>query len=150
MRFVDVENVLESEVKKIAKLYSTLDYPVKLATLLQRVYPKADFSKAKKFDLHQIINATLLKNYSGEARIKYALFENYATKNVVGAFEIPVYNSRADFLTINGTTTNFEIKSNLDSLTKLRKQAADYEATFENNIIGFQLFLIKVLLNIFA
>jgi hypothetical protein len=47
-----------------------------------------------------------------------------------------VNNSRLDFLTINGVTTGYEIKSSLDTLQKLSKQSADYLKAFEyNNIV---------------
>jgi hypothetical protein len=54
---------------------------------------------------------------------------------VVAAFEIKVNNSRADFLTINGCTSSFEIKSGLDNLHKLRKQVSDYIRAFEYNYL---------------
>jgi hypothetical protein len=54
---------------------------------------------------------------------------------VIAAFEIRVNNSRVDFLTINGDTKSFEIKSELDNLQKLTKQISDYEKVFDYNYV---------------
>jgi hypothetical protein len=40
-----------------------------------------------------------------------------------------------DFLTINGYTTSFEIKSELDNLSKLNKQISDYILAFDYNYL---------------
>ncbi len=126
----------EKAINVIAKTYNTLDYSGTLIELLKTIYPSGNFEHLTKYELHQLLNETLLQNYNGEQVLKYKLSQQYFNKrNIVAAFEIKVNNSRADFLTINGHTTSFEIKSELDNLTKLTKQAADYMLAFEYNYL---------------
>lgn len=124
-------------INYLAKNYNTLDYYVKLTTILKYVYPFQSFDHFSKYDLHKLLNDTLFQYYNGEEIHKYKLFAQHMNKrNIVGAFEMKVNNSRVDFLTINGSTTSFEIKSELDNLTKLSKQMADYILAFEyNNLV---------------
>lgn len=126
----------EKAINTLAKSYNTLDYYVKLAELLKSVYPSEDFDHRPKYELHSMLNDTLIKNYNGEEILKYKLSQFYLNKpNIVAAFEIKVNNSRVDFLAINGHTTSFEIKSELDNLSKLSKQMADYMMAFEFNYL---------------
>ncbi len=130
------EIINERAINLLAKNYSTLNYPVKLITLLKDIFPSKDFELFSKYELHKLLNDTLLQNYSGEEVFKYKLFKCHTNKhNLIAAFEIKVNNSRVDFLTINGHTTSFEIKSELDNLSKLSKQIADYMLAFEYNYL---------------
>ncbi len=123
-------------VKEIVKSYSTLDYTPKLRELVNLVFPKSNLSKLCKLDLHRTINDLVVAGYEGEQILKYRLFKAFQHANLVAAFEIKVKNSRVDFLTVNGHTTSYEIKSNLDNLYKLSKQSGDYLGAFEfNNIV---------------
>jgi len=128
--------VSKKAINTLAKSYNTLDYSVKLATLLKNVLPTENFDIFSKFELHKRLNDILLQNYKGEEILKYKLFQQFIKKrNLIAAFETKVNNSRVDFLTINGHTTSFEIKSELDNLTKLSKQMADYMLAFEFNYL---------------
>lgn len=128
--------VNQRAINILAKSYSTLDYSVKLATLLNSVFPLENFDHFSKYELHKLLNDTIYENHNGEEVLKYKLSQYYINKhNLIGAFEIKVNNSRVDFLTINGHTTSFEIKSELDNLSKLRKQMADYMLVFEYNYL---------------
>ena len=123
-------------IKALAANYDILDYSEKLADLLKIAFPSEDFNHFSKYELHRLLNDTLCLNYNGEEILKYKLFKCHLNKNnLVGAFEIKVNNSRLDFLTINGSTTSFEIKSELDNLSKLPKQMADYMLAFEYNYL---------------
>lgn len=123
-------------INVLAKNYNALDYSVKLIALLKNVFPSENFDLFSKYKLHKLLNDTILKNYKGEEVLKYKLFQHYINKkNLIAAFEIKVNNSRVDFLTINGYTTSFEIKSELDNLSKLSKQMADYMLAFEYNYL---------------
>ena len=129
-------NINERAINLLAKSYNALDYAPRLKRLLSEVYPLQSFDEFSKYDLHELLNKTLLANYKGEEVLKYRLFEKYCSKrDIVGAFEIKVNNSRVDFLAINGTTSSFEIKSELDNLSKLSKQVADYKLAFEYNYV---------------
>lgn len=123
-------------IKTIVKNYNTLDYTPKLRELVNLVYPKSNLNKFCKLDLHKKINDLVLDGYEGEQVLKYRLFRAFQASNLIAAFEIRVRNSRVDFLTINGHTTSYEIKSSLDNLDKLAKQSKDYIGAFEfNNIV---------------
>ena len=133
-------------VKEVVKCYNTLDYGPKLRELLLMIYPENNFSKYCKLDLHRKLNDLILHRYDGEQVLKYELFKEFHNKNVVAAYEIKVKSSRVDFLTINGFTTSFEIKSNLDNLDKLAKQSVDYLSAFEfNNLVIHERHLKKCL-----
>jgi hypothetical protein len=121
---------------RIVKQYHPLGYLPQLRELAHLVSPLEDVAELCKYELHRCINAALMKSHMGEQAIKYALFRENRTKNLVAAFEINVQTSRLDFLTINGVTTSYEIKSELDTLSKLSKQTLDYVKAFEfNNVI---------------
>lgn len=131
----------------LAKSYSPLDYCHKMANDLKTVFPNEDFSNLSKYQLHQRINTVLSEGYNGEHSIKYFLFNKFRDKDLIAAYETKVQNSRLDFLTVNGVTTSYEIKSSLDKLDKLAKQSSDYLKAFEFNcLIIDQRHLEKVLL----
>ena len=130
------KNIDGRTINALAKNYNALDYSVKLSTSLKNVFPTENFDNFSKYELHKLLNDTLYQYYKGEEILKYKLFQNYINKkNIIAAFEIKVNNSRLDFLTINGRTTSFEIKSELDNLSKLGKQMADYMLAFEYNYL---------------
>jgi hypothetical protein len=123
-------------VQTLAKNYHPLLYFPRLSNMLRDIFPERIFENNSKYDLHRLINDTVLENYQGESLLKYKLFQRYFNKkSIVGAYEIPVNKSRADFLAINGSTTSFEIKSVYDNFTKFNKQAADYLQVFEFNYL---------------
>jgi hypothetical protein len=128
-------NINEKFVKTIAKNYNTLDYSVQLIELLKCVYPSINFNAYNKFELHQLLNDTIINKHNGEQILKYELFQQFFRKSLVAAFEIKVNNSRVDFLAINSSTHSFEIKSSIDNLCKLAKQASDYILAFEYNYV---------------
>ncbi len=134
---IEKEIIMDSgEINKLAKNYNTLDYSTKLVKSLKVIFPTEDLEHFPKYDLHQLFNDILLQYYNGEEIIKYLLFRQYIDKkNIIAAFEAKANNSRVDFLTINGYTTSFEIKSELDNLSKLSKQMADYMLAFEYNYL---------------
>jgi len=125
-------NAINSLVKK----YSPLDYFVQLKDHLNSIYPGNNFDSYSKYELHKLLNELVFKNYKGEEILKYKLSKCFFEKrNMVAAFEIKVKKSRVDFLTINGHTTSYEIKSELDNFSKLSKQMADYILAFEYNYL---------------
>ena len=119
----------------LARSYSTLLYHRKLQGLLEAVYTDTDFGSIDKYGLHQHVNQVLSKSYYGEHLVKYKIAKKYITKDTVGAFEVKVGNSRADFVSINGVTRCYEIKTKLDNLSKLAKQSVAYAEVFEYNTV---------------
>ena len=133
---MQVQTLNEKSINTIAKSYNTLDYIPRLQELLKIAYPKQDLTKRSKYELHQCINDMIIAHYKGEDIFKYQLAQkHFDKKKIVAAFEIKVNKSRADFLTINGCTRCYEIKSELDNFSKFEKQAADYLLAFEYNYL---------------
>jgi len=126
----------EKAVSYLAKNYNTLDYYVKLVDHLNNACPAENFKAFTKYELHELFNEILIKYYNGEEILKYKLAEKHLKqRNIVGAFEMKVNNSRIDFLAVNGVSTGYEIKSELDNLSKLSKQTRDYMLAFEYNYL---------------
>jgi hypothetical protein len=136
MTFIDCETIDPKLVKNVVKNYNVLDYTHNLRCLLNQVVPKDELEGYCRLEIHKKINEVIFGSYEGEQVLKYRLFQAFAKADIVAAYEIKVKNSRVDFLTINGHTTSYEIKSSLDTLGKLAKQSLDYKAAFElNNIV---------------
>ncbi len=116
--------------------YNPLEYSIRLTSLLNDIFPMQNFNDYSKFDLHKLFNDLYVKSYQSEEVLKFKLFEKLEDKkDMIGAFEIPVADSRVDFVTINGKTTSYEIKSAYDNLSKLNKQINDYSKAFEYNYV---------------
>lgn len=123
------------EYNSLARSYNILDNYTTLKNLAQAYFLGSSFDGYSKRDLHHYINQELLKNYEGEETLKFALTRYFKAKNVIAAFEVSLLGSRADFIAINGDSKSFEIKSNLDSLVRIEKQANDYSKIFEYNYV---------------
>ena len=119
----------------LAKSYNTLHYPKQLRDTLQAFFKEDTFNDFTKFELQKIFNDVLFKNYEGEEILKYKLAKLFRDKKFVAAFEVKAKNSRTDFLVINGCTKSFEVKSKIDNLSRLSKQATDYSDVFEYNTV---------------
>lgn len=117
----------------LARTYNPLDYSVQLKSTLSSFYKGENFDSLTKKELHLRINDVLFKHYKGEEILKFKLAQQFKHKDYVAAFEVKAKSSRADFLVINGHTKCFEIKSQIDTLYRLEKQARDYGDVFEFN-----------------
>jgi|GEM_PF-598976 len=126
----------ERVINNLAKRYCTLDYSVTLIKHLQNIYPTEQLENFSKYELHKLLNEVLVQYYNGEEILKYKLAEKHLKqRSIVGAFEMKVNNSRVDFIAVNGVSTSYEIKSELDNLSKLSKQMSDYMLAFEYNYL---------------
>jgi len=65
---------------------------------------------------NEIVKQILLKNHKNEARL-------YT--------ELDIYESKADVVIMNGTSTAYEIKTELDNFDRLEKQLASYRLVFD-------------------
>lgn len=72
--------------------------------------------KCEYIYLNEIFINEILKNHSDDATI---------------LTELSVNSSKVDLLIVNGTTTAYEIKTELDSLQRLEKQLLDYIKVFD-------------------
>jgi hypothetical protein len=123
------------DITAIARSYNVLAHESELRILAEQAFPGRSLERKKKADLHQLINTFLFEQFRGESALKAKLVQQFLDQDVVAAFEIKVNKSRVDFLTINGQTKSFEIKSELDNLQKLPKQISDYQRVFDYNYI---------------
>lgn len=84
-----------------------------------------------------IVNAYgyLSKNYRNEYLYKNTILNNillgrHSVRTATMLNEVKIGNSIADIVIINGTSTVYEIKTELDSPDKLHKQIQDYKKAF--------------------
>ena len=71
----------------------------------------------------------MLINYRNQYIYQNTLFNklfNNKIKNKVALSQIPIANSKADFIFINGKAVVYEIKTELDSFFRLEKQIYDW------------------------
>jgi len=119
----------------LARTYNTLSYTNQLRGLLAAFFQTDKYDSYNKYELAKTVNDVVFKHYNGEQILKYKLAKEYKNKNYVAAFEVKAKNSRTDFLVINGDTKSFEVKSKIDTLNRLEKQACDYGDVFEYNTV---------------
>lgn len=119
----------------LARSYNALSYSNQLRDLLSAFYQSDKFHGLTKYQLAKIVNDVVFKNYDGEQILKYKLAKEFRNKKYVGAFEVKAKSSRTDFLVINGDTKSFEVKSKIDTLSRLNKQVRDYGDVFEFNTV---------------
>lgn len=93
----------------------------------------------------------LQNNYRCEYFFKNKLFnkilKKYSLSTTTAFNEFKVGNSKADLVLLNGCIKIFEIKTELDDLTKLKKQIVDYQKIADEvNIVTDSKFIEKLLL----
>jgi hypothetical protein len=123
-------NVTFEDAQKLFNMYSPLQTNSVLIQNLKQVL---------NFDYHDILspraiyNEIILKHYPNETSIKSAFINNILLKsnNHISIFELKVGDSRVDLCKVNGCSTAFEIKTDLDNLQRLNKQLYDYSQIFE-------------------
>lgn len=120
---------------QLAKSYHPLKYTSDFRNMLVAFHNDESLQSLSDSEARAKINQDVIKHYGGEEVLKYRLAKHYRNKKYVAAFEVNVNSSRADFLVINGHTKCFEIKSKIDTLNRLDKQAQDYSEVFEYNIV---------------
>lgn len=126
----------QENIQELARSYNTLISKHSLYSQLELFIHANKIEGKSKYDLHKLINEIILNSFIGELRIKALLVDYFITQNAVAAFEMKTGNARLDFLRVNGSTISYEIKSKIDSLTKLKRQATTYTNLFEyNNIV---------------
>jgi len=125
----------ETLISTLARSYNILEYHDNLRKIVSYTYKGRNLMQYANKGIHWLINEILLEHYKGESTLKAKLVELFIKKDVTAAFEIKVNRSRVDFLTVNGESRSFEIKSELDNLHKLPKQISDYQRVFDYNYI---------------
>lgn len=98
-----------------------------------RAFTNKEISTVKDFFKKSYLH--LRRNYPSEYVYKNeAIHQVVLTKHKLqdtGLFvEFPCYTSKADLLVVNGVTSVYEIKTELDNLTRLKQQLSDYSKAF--------------------
>lgn len=121
--------------KDLARSYNILYSTKTLKSILKYAYPDSIVESFTKYEIHFIFNEIITRNYNAEALYKSLLVDEFINEDVIAAFEINANNSRLDFLKINGHTVSYEIKSEVDNLSKIEKQISDYSELFDYNYV---------------
>lgn len=142
---------MENLFKKLESKYN-LDELQKIATILDKKYRFSIFFDGwsvlkellfnpidlgleeyiHKYHYKDVFSNFIMKYGKNESIVKY-----YLTKEFIGnseevcMYEFPVLNSRADFVRVNGVSHAYEIKTEIDTLDRLKNQIADYLSAFE-------------------
>lgn len=137
----EIESIVERSVLITASKYLNLEYSVfssdeQLWDLVKKAFGTeklvAIFDGYKVFLLaNRFINELLLKYYPSERIAKYAIANSLKSRPDTVLFEMPVLGSRVDVCRINGSSYAYEIKTELDTFRRLKKQIDDYSKVFE-------------------
>lgn len=105
----------------------------KYEELISEIYTYVD----KKYRTEYFYKNTILNKL---------LFKRHNYKKTIALTELPIANSKADFVMINGKGVVYEIKTELDNLDRLNSQVNDYYQAFtEVVIVTYEENLTKVL-----
>lgn len=113
--------------------YSTLQSNNTLENNLANILGPSFINAFNTENIREIYNNIILKHYPNELSVKSNFTKQvlFKPKNHVVIFEMPVHVSRVDLCKINGYSTAFEIKTDLDNCLRLNKQLNDYFDVFE-------------------
>ena len=113
--------------------YSTLQSNNTLENNLANILGPSLINAFNTENIREIYNNIILKHYPNELSVKSNFIKQvlFKPKNHVVIFEMPVHVSRVDLCEINGYSTAFEIKTDLDNCLRLNKQLKDYFDVFE-------------------
>lgn len=92
-------------------------------------FPECE-SSAREF-----LNRFILEHYPNETTIRSNFINKVLlplNQNNISIFELPVGESRVDICKVNGHSTAYEIKTELDNFDRLNKQLTDYFDVFES------------------
>ena len=129
-KYPQIKNATFEEAQKLYSLYDVLMSNMELSTL---IYDVLGFQVEKDSDSRKIINAITNYNYPNEIAIKSSFINNILLKqkSQITIFELNTGNCRADLCKINGKSTVYEIKTDLDNFKRLNKQLNEYSSIFE-------------------
>ena len=111
--------------------------PLEAMERLRKVFPLATESGARSVaDAFDIAYQRLLRDYRNEYVFKNAIvskivFGRHRPSTASAILELPLGRSIADVAVFNGTSTVYEIKTDLDSFTRLSSQLRDYRTRVE-------------------
>ena len=141
---VQVETKLQPAFADVSALFSSATYrnlassrPLDALERLARVAPLARASGAESIaDVFDAAYSTLLRGYRNEYVFKNAIvskivFGRHRPTTASAILELPLGESIADVAVFNGTSTVYEIKTDLDSFGRLASQMRDYTTRIE-------------------
>lgn len=114
---------------KCVSRYVKNDEEITYGEAISRIYHYMNSSyRNEYFFKNTILNQLLIK--------KHDLY------NTVALTELPIADSKADFIMINGRGIVYEIKTDLDNLNRLENQVSDYYKAFKyvNVVVGYKQF----------
>jgi hypothetical protein len=119
--------------QKLYSLYSILDDEKELENKLTGIMGLSYHYPKDNIQTRGVINDIIMKYYPNEAVIKAKFIDQILMKSTrqIIIFEMNVNKSRTDLCKINGHSTVYEIKTDLDSVVRLERQLEDYAAVFE-------------------
>lgn len=123
-----------SDAQALYEFYCVLRTNRVLNDALAQIIPNNDVAP---HDVRRFYNDAITRYYPNEATIK-AEFVNkvlFRSNHAVSTFEFPVAGSRVDLCKINGSSIAYEIKTDLDNLTRLEKQLSNYCEIFDKTYI---------------
>lgn len=125
------------DAQQLYAQYSTIESISILYNNLKEIVDSSFLSKMTGKNIHEIYNKIILNYYPNEICIKSSFIKQIlmSGQNHVTIFEFPVGSSRADLCKINGMSTAYEIKTDLDNFSRLQKQIEDYYKIFEKVFI---------------
>jgi len=140
----EVEKVLTNDIgsrlhlsfddaQALYSVYSTFQTNEKLRKSLYNILGSLIPETINSKDSRELINKIILKYYPNEISVKSNFINQvlFRSNSHVTIFELPIGNSRIDLCKLNGTSVAYEIKTDLDNLTRLEKQLKDYIDIFE-------------------
>lgn len=127
-RFFSRSTILEFLYKKEPKYI--------LDTLKNAQIDLNSFSSQTYGDFFDLVYQTILDKYMCEyiyknETLSYEILSNKHTDDAKLLSEVIVGKSKADIVIVNGTTTVYEIKTELDNVSRLESQLDDYLKVFD-------------------
>lgn len=142
MEFLGCELEKKFSNEELIRLATLLDRCYKVSffwngwkTLEKEVFSSLDLNLnqlKENYHYREIYNYIIMKYGKTEKRIKYYLTKEYLENiDEVCLYEFVVGASRLDFGRINGSSYAYEIKTELDSVSRLESQITDYRDVFD-------------------
>jgi hypothetical protein len=128
-------NTSKNIAGSIYRSYNPLLNIVKLREIADSIIPNNKSLSLNRFNIIKTLNDFVIENFCGEVNAKQLLVKKYLNDDSVCAFEFKNTTTRTDFIRINGKSYCYEIKSEIDTLAKFPKQAAQNSKIFEHNYI---------------
>jgi hypothetical protein len=130
---MDINNIYFEFARRLFSAYNILQLPSELSNNLLNLSIEHGLDISNYDNIRNVYNEIINKYYHNEITIKSNFINNVLLKstNHITIFEFNLESSRADLCKINGKSIAFEIKTDLDNFSRLKKQIRDYSEVFE-------------------